>query len=122
MTCVAAGVTSVRASIVSVKELLPCGMRKVTVPVVPVVPAATLMGKVSLFGELMMSPDFKRAYVDILGKNVLDVGLFKFRAITIKRMLLSACLPFALKAEVTLVNVQFIPAYWKVIFRLVVFA
>ena len=67
MTCGAGGVVSVRANIVSVKELLFCGMRKVTVPVVPVVPAATSTGKVSLVGELTISPDFRRAYVDISG-------------------------------------------------------
>ena len=73
----------VRASIVSVKELLFCGMRKVTVPVVPVVPAAISTGKVSLVGELMISPSFRRAYVDISGKNTLDVGLSNFNVTTI---------------------------------------
>ena len=73
----------VRANIVSVKELLFCGMRKVTVPVVPVVPAAISIGKVLPVGELMISPDFRRVYVVMSGKNVLDVGLSAFNVMTI---------------------------------------
>ena len=83
MTCGAGGDVSVRANIVSVKELLFCGMRKVTVPVVPVVPASIPEGKVLPVGDLMISPDFRRAYVDILGKNEFDVGLSTFNVMTI---------------------------------------
>jgi hypothetical protein len=50
-----------RANIISVNEVLPCGITKTTFPVLPVDPAAKLRGKVvSVVGALVVFPDFKR--------------------------------------------------------------
>src|SRR6266568_7522482 len=47
-------------SSINVYTLLDWGARKVTVPVLPVSPASNKTGRVVLFGEAIVLPDFKR--------------------------------------------------------------